>query len=193
MRLDDEGELAPDPFYSVMHLGTVSDRDDPEKLGRVRLLVPGIFETPSPWAFPLGTGGGSTARGSFFTPEKGATVAVFFALGNYERPHFLAGHWARGEAPTYLDGMSATDTPNVRVIETKNFLLVFDDRSGSEQLLLKEKGSGNLIKVSGSQVYIGGQSGALKLINENCPDPFTGATHGQLAGPTGQTSITKAK
>ncbi|MCP4607052.1 MAG: hypothetical protein GY847_42155, partial [Proteobacteria bacterium] len=80
--------------YHGMHLGYVTDREDPEQLGRVRVCVPGLLEPHSAWAWPLGTsGGGSKNRGFFAVPEVGADVAVFFARGNLDRPHYLSAHF----------------------------------------------------------------------------------------------------
>lgn len=158
MRYDDEGELQHDPLYSVMHMGTVADRSDPEKLGRVRLIVPGIFQAtaPSPWAWPLGTlKGGSAQRGAFFVPEKGADVAVFFKMGDPEQPHYLAGHWGKPDGTSEIPTSTVGD-PDVGAIETKNFLIVFDDRSGSEQLLIKDKtNAAGVIRIAGGKIYQG--------------------------------------
>lgn len=146
MRDNGEGELVPDPLFSVLHIGTVADRNDPEGLGRVRLLIPGIFQVPSPWALPLGTsGGGSAQRGFFSVPEVGADVGVLFAMGDYERPYYLGANWSKSELPTPLSGLSTADVPNVRVIESKHHLVWLDDRSGSEKIVIRSKSSGKEI------------------------------------------------
>lgn len=161
MRVNEDGELVADPLYSVLHMGTVSDREDPLKLGRVRLLVPGIYQVPSPWALPLSSlGGGSPQVGSFFVPEKGADVAVFFILGNFERPAYIPAHWGQGETSAYLSALETADVPNVRVIETKNFLIVFDDRDGADQqLLIKDKQNPtSVVRFNDGKVYLGYES-----------------------------------
>lgn len=161
MHIDDDGEIHFDPMFSVPHIGTVADRDDPEKLGRVRLLIPGIYQVPSPWAFPLGTlGGGSPQRGGFFVPEKGADVMVFFVLADCERPMYLAGHWGKpggtSEVPAALAGLSVQDTPNVRVIESASATIVLDDRPGNEQIIIKSKADATgCIRIAGGKIYVG--------------------------------------
>ncbi|HEU4405503.1 MAG TPA: phage baseplate assembly protein V, partial [Polyangiaceae bacterium] len=65
-----------------LYIGYVTDRDDPERLGRVRLCIPGVLEPHSAWAWPLGTGGGGSKDCGFFAvPEVGAEVGVLFNQG----------------------------------------------------------------------------------------------------------------
>lgn len=141
-----------DPRYTALYIGHVVDREDPECLGRVRVRIPGLVEPASAWAFPLGTlGGGSDKRGFYSVPEKGAEVGVLFHQGDIDHPFYLSGHWGRPggntEVPEPVRGLSKEDAPKVRAFETERFLLVFDERSGSEGLLLKDKASGDLITI----------------------------------------------
>src|SRR5512136_1169857 len=80
-----------------MYLGHVTDRNDPEGLGRVRVSIPGLIEPESGWAWPLGTsGGGSRDRGFFAVPEVGAEVAIWFNQGDLsEEPFYLSAHWGK--------------------------------------------------------------------------------------------------
>lgn len=86
---DDIG--AHDTRLPGMYVGYVTHRNDPEKLGRVRVCIPGVLEPHSAWAWPLGTaGGGFKDRGFFAVPEEGAEVAVFFNQGDVDQ---LFGIW----------------------------------------------------------------------------------------------------
>jgi len=133
-----------DARYTALYVGVVVDNVDPECIGRVRIRIPGLVEPMSQWAFPLGTvGGGSAKRGFFAVPENGSEVGVLFHQGDVDHPHYLCGHWGKPdgnvETPTPIAELSKEDAVQVRAFETKRFLLVFDDRSGKEQLLLKDK------------------------------------------------------
>ena len=139
-----------DPRYTGLYIGQVVDRADPECLGRVRVRIPGLVEPASAWAFPLGTiGGGSEGRGFFAVPENGAEVGVLFNAGDVDHPYYLAGHWGKPggatEVPSPLRELSAAEAPQVRAFETARFLLVFDDRAGTETLRLQDKVTGDLI------------------------------------------------
>ncbi len=141
-----------DPRFTALYIGEVVDREDPEGIGRVRVRIPGLVEPASSWAFPLGTvGGGSAQRGFFAVPEKGAEVGVFFHQGDVDHPYYLSGHWGKpdgkAEVPEPVKDLSKEDAPKVRAFETDRFLLVFDDRSGSEKLLLKDKATEDLILI----------------------------------------------
>jgi uncharacterized protein involved in type VI secretion and phage assembly len=132
----------------------VVDRADPERLGRVRVRIPGLVEPASAWAFPLGTvGGGSDRRGFFAVPEIGADVGILFHQGDVDHPYYLSGHWGKPdggtEVPEAARELSPTDTPQVRAFETTRFLLVFDDRVGHEALVIKDKRSGDQVELDG--------------------------------------------
>lgn len=79
-----------------MYWGTVVRIDDPEKLGRVRIHIPGLTHRETDWAYPVGqAGAGSERHGAFTVPRLGSTVLVGFVLGDFEEPFFLAGPHAR--------------------------------------------------------------------------------------------------
>jgi uncharacterized protein involved in type VI secretion and phage assembly len=148
-----------DPRYTGLYIGQVVDHADPERLGRVRVKIPGLVEPASAWAFPLGTvGGGSDRRGFFAVPESGAEVGVLFHQGDIDYPYYLSGHWGKPEGATEIPeparDLSAADTPHVRAFETARFLLVFDDRAGHEALLIKDKRSGDQIEFDGAAMGI---------------------------------------
>jgi hypothetical protein len=133
-----------DARYTALYVGVIVDNVDPECIGRVRIRIPGLIEPMSQWAFPLGTvGGGNAQRGFFAVPEIGSEVGVLFHQGDVDHPYYLSGHWGKpdgnAETPTPVSELSKEDAVHVRAFETKRFLLVFDDRSGHEQLLLKDK------------------------------------------------------
>jgi uncharacterized protein involved in type VI secretion and phage assembly len=140
-------EFDPTAPLRGLYIGQVVDRADPERLGRVRVRIPGVVEPASAWAFPLGTvGGGSDRRGFFAVPEKSAEVGVLFHQGDVEQPYYLCGHWARTgpttEVPEPARGLPAADTPKVRVFETERFVLLFDERAGAETLRIQDKAPG---------------------------------------------------
>jgi uncharacterized protein involved in type VI secretion and phage assembly len=148
-----------DPRTTGLYLGQVVDRADPERLGRVRVRVPGLLEPASAWAFPLGTvGGGSERRGFFAVPELGAEVGVLFHQGDPDHPFYLCGHWGRPDGSTELPeparDLSPAETPQVRAFETRRFLLLFDDRAGHEALVVRDKRSGDQIELDGAAMGI---------------------------------------
>jgi len=99
-------DLSPrDSKLTGFYRGIVEDRNDPEKLGRVRIRVFGVHtdektKTPIsgvpteelPWAEPLGNlvEGGVSGFGFWSVPLQGAQVLVYFEESNHMKPRFMA-------------------------------------------------------------------------------------------------------
>lgn len=188
-----------EPRYFGVYAATVTDNEDPQRLGRVKFRIEGLIEPSSGWAFPAGsTGGGSGQRGSYDVPEKGATVHAYFLAGDADQPHFMGGWHGLGETPTQ------TPTPGnaakVKIFETARFLIVLNGVSGSEELLISDKTTGDKVSMSPTQLQIvgttrvtviaplvelgaDGLAGAPQLngvVLGSGVDTLTGATYGAL-------------
>jgi uncharacterized protein involved in type VI secretion and phage assembly len=167
-----------DERHLGLYMGVVVDRDDPERLGRVRVRIPGLVEPASAWAFPLGTvGGGSEGRGFFAVPELGADVGVLFHQGDVDHPFYLAGHWGRrdgrDEVPVAVRGQPVAAAPRVRAFESARFLLVFHDVEGDEVLELRDKATGDAISIaSGAGVALHSST----AVRVDAPEVFIQAT-----------------
>jgi hypothetical protein len=147
MILADDETTHLDPRLLGAHLGSVTDRDDPEGLGRVRVRIPGLVEPESAWAWPLGTvGGGGDGCGFFAIPPVGANVVVWFAGGDVDVPLYAAAAWpspdGRSEVPP--EGQAG---PDVRVMSTPTFAIVLDERPGSEALRLVNRRTGDKVEL----------------------------------------------
>lgn len=130
--------------------GEVVDRDDPDGLRRVRVRIPGVVEPASAWAWPMATaGGGSAGRGATFVPEVGAEVMVLFNQGDPDRPHYVCGHWGQRDGEASEVPEPARASPDVSVIETRRWRIVFDDRPESASLLIMDKAGASLIEIDG--------------------------------------------
>ena len=123
-----------------MYVGHVTDRKDPDKLGRVRVCVPGLLEPHSAWAWPLGTvGGGSKNRGFFAVPEEGAEVALFFNQGDVDKPYFISAHWGKPNGESEVPEEAQKDSPDNRVLATETFRLELDESAGARRLKITNK------------------------------------------------------
>lgn len=134
-----EDPSQPDPAFNGLHIGVVMHRDDPLGLGRIRVRIPGLVEPYSAWARPLVPGGGSTDQGTYFVPEVGAEVGVLFHLGDPDHPYYLGGDWGQPGGVSQVPVPAIDLGPDVRVIATKTWRIVLDDRAGSESLRLEDK------------------------------------------------------
>lgn len=142
--IDGDDHSSPDPRFLGLYEGVVAANDDPLRVGRVRVVIPGVIDEPSAWAPPLGaSGGGAAGRGSFVVPKVGADVAVFFKQGDPDQPRYLAGPWgAPAGAPETPEGVRGEADPakvhQVGAIQTDRWELVLDDRQGSSTVRIRD-------------------------------------------------------
>jgi len=185
---------ASEPRYTALYIGQVVDRADPERLGRVRVRIPGLVEPASAWAFPLGTvGGGSDRRGFFCVPEIGADVGILFHQGDIDHPYYLGGgHWGKPggttEIPSPARDLSPADTPQVRAFETGRFVIVFDDRAGAQILRIQDKTSGDQVEFDGVGMGITIQATSALILKADGIISIEGTTvaiNGRLVLPGG--------
>ena len=140
---DDDIEAHDTRLYG-MYIGYVTQRDDPEGLGRVRVCIPGFIEPHSAWAWPLGTcGGGSKDRGFFAVPEVGAETAVFFNQGDPEAPHYISAHYGKPDGISEVPEEAQVNPPDNRVIATETFRIEMDETDGSRKLKLTDRKTGS--------------------------------------------------
>lgn len=112
--------------YYSKYRAFVVDNDDPEKQGRLRLVIPGIADNPMDyWAWGTGQFSG-TGFGCQVLPPKGATVWVEFELGDPNRPIWSHGHFAKADKiPKELQD------PHIFWFKTPNgHILYLNDKTG---------------------------------------------------------------
>jgi len=142
---------AADARTNGMVVGVVTDRQDPLKLGRIRVRVPGLFDDGTPWAKPLTVGGGTRNTGLFFVPEIGAEVAVWFNQGDPDEPYYMPAHWGlpggQSEVPSEaFPGEAGADAePDNRVIAVPGFRIEIDATEGQRKLRLTNQKTGDNI------------------------------------------------
>lgn len=160
--------------YYGIYKGFVSDNDDPEGLGRLKLSVPQVYgngKTYEYWAFPKGMYAGK-GYGQFVIPEKGDAVWVQFENGDSRFPVWEFGWFGRGEVP---EGAS----PSVKIFKTPSgHTIMLDDANDSIEIT-KKNGvkiilKGNEISIPNAQ-SIPQVSGNLSCIPK-CP--YISVTHG---------------
>jgi uncharacterized protein involved in type VI secretion and phage assembly len=124
----------------------VSDINDPEGQGRVRVTLPWSPDTGGAsydtWA-RLATFMGGNNRGSWFIPDVGDEVLVTFEAGDPRRPYVIGGLWnGRDAPPQSMDGAGRND---LKVLRSRNGVKVtLDDTSGQEKLILETPGGQKL-------------------------------------------------
>lgn len=124
-------------------IGTVSDLQDPEKIGRVRVKLPQFDDQPTGWARVVAPMAGKD-RGFFFQPEVGDEVLVAFENGDPRRAYVLGGLWSKVDTPPPRDGNDPQN--NIRLIKSRSgHLVILDDTDGSEKIIIRDKSGANTL------------------------------------------------
>ncbi|MBI5960849.1 MAG: phage tail protein [Chloroflexi bacterium] len=129
-------------------VGLVTDLDDPDGLGRIKVEYPWLPEgTESTWA-RLSTPLAGPELGFFFQPEIGYEALVAFEMEDYRRPIILGFLWNGDNAPP-------SDDPNVRMIQTvSGHKITLDDTSGSETITVEDSSGTNKIVMDQNGITI---------------------------------------
>ncbi|RZU48467.1 uncharacterized protein involved in type VI secretion and phage assembly [Krasilnikovia cinnamomea] len=117
-------------------IGIVTNNDDPEKLGRVRVTFPTLSaDDESAWARVAAPGAGRQ-RGMQWLPEVDDEVLVGFELDDHARPVVLGGLWNRDDNPPQPDAASGGKIKQRVLVSRKDSRLTLDDDVPSVALTL---------------------------------------------------------
>ncbi len=173
-----------DPLYLGTYHGTVVDNADPNKIARVKVVVPGFIEPSSGWALPKGGAGSTGAKGlgGYDVPPIGASVVVSFLAGNIDAPQY-EGAWHGLDEQLSVVPTDPKDADKIKVFESARFLIVLNGVRGSEELLIKDKTSGDMISMKPSEMRVQ----ATSKITVNAPNVFLGEDTGSEFVAKGET------
>ncbi|GIJ43218.1 type IV secretion protein Rhs [Virgisporangium aliadipatigenens] len=118
-------------------VGIVTNNDDPEKLGRVKVTFPTLSkEDESTWARVV-TPGGGPKRGMQWLPEVDDEVLIGFELDDETRPLVLGGLWNRTDQPPQPDAPK-NGVVQQRILASRkdSRLAIIDDPTQAIDLLL---------------------------------------------------------
>lgn len=121
----------------------VTDNNDPEGMGRIRVRFFWQNKEQSPWLRLISpcAGGG---KGFYFIPEIGEEVLIGFENNNAEKP-FVFGTQYNGKTNAKSFNSSKND---LKVIQTRSgHVIKLDDKDGSESITITDK-NGNIITLN---------------------------------------------
>ncbi len=151
------------PAICAMVIGIVTNLEDPDKLGRIKVKYPHLGDEQSNWARLVSPMGGSE-RGVFFRPEVNDEVLVTFLQGDMRFPMILGGLWNGKDKPPKDDGKAKEN--NWRFIKSRSgHLLKLDDTKGKEKIEIIDKGQKHKIVIdcSGKKIQITCDAGDIEL------------------------------
>jgi uncharacterized protein involved in type VI secretion and phage assembly len=143
-RKEDSGETQS-RIYGVV-VGVVTDNQDPDKLGRVKVSFPWLKEkAESDWARVASPMAGND-RGLVFIPEVKDEVLVAFQQGDVRAPYVIGALW--NGVDKFIKEKDGDDNNNLRIIKSRsNHLIVLDDTSGSEKIQIIDSKGKNTITI----------------------------------------------
>jgi uncharacterized protein involved in type VI secretion and phage assembly len=152
--------MANGPPFIGKFRATVSDNQDPNGLGRVKVKAPDVYgDEESGWALPASpyTGNGV---GLFLIPPTGASVWVEFEHGDSEFPIWAGGFWSSASEVPVTPGLQQTLK---KVLKTETATFTLDDTDGVGGVTIETK-DGMKIKMSAKVIEISnGLNAVVKL------------------------------
>ncbi|WP_372371235.1 phage baseplate assembly protein V [Candidatus Uabimicrobium sp. HlEnr_7] len=146
-----------DMFYQSEHqsritgvfIGIVTNNQDPDKLGRVKIKFPKISDDNETDWVRIATLFTGTEFGSFFLPSVDDEVLVAFENGDINTPFVIGSLWNGTETPpeTNEDGEN-----NIAVIKSRSgHYIQFDDTDGAEKITIMDSAVKNSIVIDSAE------------------------------------------
>jgi len=139
------GEEAHAGRISGVVVGLVTNNQDPDKLGRVKLKFPWLSDVDeSNWARIAVLMAGKD-RGTFFLPEVDDEVLVAFEHGDVRFPYVIGALWNGKDTPP-LDNSDGKN--NIREIKSRSgHVIKLNDEDGKETVEVIDKSAKNSIVI----------------------------------------------
>jgi uncharacterized protein involved in type VI secretion and phage assembly len=156
--------------YGVV-VGIVTNNQDPEGLGRVKVRFPWLSDAnESHWA-RLAAPMAGKERGAYFLPEVDDEVLVAFEHGDARYPYVLGALWNGQDKPP---GSNSDGKNNWRFLKSRSgHIIRLDDSDGEEKIEIVDKSEknsivirtkDNVIEITADQdIEIKAHSGQLRL------------------------------
>ena len=167
----DKEELEGERIEGIV-LGIVTNNQDPERVGRVKIKFPWLTDSDESYWAKVATLMAGKDRGAFFLPEVGDEVLVAFDHGDINYPYVIGALWNGVDTPpeTNADGKNNIRKIKSRsgheiifddndeqkkekiVIHTKaGHTIILDDSAGEEKIEIKDKTGNNSIMIDSVQ------------------------------------------
>lgn len=155
--------------------GTVTDTEDPKKLGRLRAVVPELLgDVPTNWAWPC-----APTPGHFAIPKVGTGVWIEFMAGKLSRPIWTGCWWGSGDVPTDESGTDAT--PDLKIFRSDSGLMLAlhdDDNS----IAVSDSDGQNLLNIKIDEGTITLKATSKVVVDAPQIELVKGASHALVLG-----------
>ena len=194
--------------------GIVADRNDPDRLGRLKIRVPSLLaDAVTGWAWPAAPYAGA-GIGLFALPQVGDLVWVEFVEGELDQPVWTGCAWARPDGRSEIPQEAQDSYPDQVVLKTAaGHVLVLSDVPDGEQVVIRTTTgcevvldpNANRVTIQADEVVVRGPGGATeelatrsfveKVFNQHTHATGVGpsATPLPISDPSSLTTILKAE
>jgi uncharacterized protein involved in type VI secretion and phage assembly len=141
--------------YGVV-TGQVTNLNDPDNLGRIKVKYPGIADDlESHWARLVAPMAGAE-RGFYFLPEINDEVLIAFEHGDINRPYVVGALWSSKDKPPLPNNEAvASGKVNKRMIKSRSgHTITIDDTDGKEKISIIDKTKNNSIEIDSANKAI---------------------------------------
>lgn len=151
--------------YVGATVALVTNNNDPDNMGRVKLKFPWYDETVESWWARVSMPGAGPDRGFFCLPEVGDEVLVLFEHGDMNRPYVLGGLYSKTNAPPLtsanavkggkvVNRMMKTTDGHVISISEKSDQNTFEIKDSQSNITMKMDATGKAMTTKSQGTYV---------------------------------------
>ena len=150
-------------------VGQVTNTQDPDGLGRVKVRFPWLSNDDESFWARVATPMAGKERGFYFLPDVGDEVLVAFEQGDARFPYVLGGLWNGQDKPPEKND----DTNSARSIKSRSgHVIRLDDKNGEEKIEIIDKRGNKIVfdttkntitVTSNKDIVLSAASGTIKL------------------------------
>ena len=124
--------------------GLVTNLNDPDNLGRVKVKYNWLGEIESDWV-RIATPMAGPERGFMVLPEVNDEVLLAFGQGDIHQPYILGSLWnSKDKPPKPNSEVTGGGVVNERIFQSRSgHVIILDDTDGAEQIIIRDKTESN--------------------------------------------------
>jgi uncharacterized protein involved in type VI secretion and phage assembly len=139
--IDESAQLTMTNRIYGVAIGIVTNNQDPDKLGRVKVTFPWLNDREESYWARVATPMAGGDRGIYFLPEVHDEVLVMFEHGDLRFPYIIGALWnGQDTPPTHNDD----GNNNIRLIKSRSgHLIRLNDQDSQEKIEIIDKSGNN--------------------------------------------------
>lgn len=148
------GAAGEEQLMRGVTIGIVTNNKDEENLGRVKVKYPWLDDkVESDWMRVAAPGAGDK-RGVYWLPEVNDEVLIAYDHGNLHHPYVIGSLWNSKDKPplTTAEARGSDGKIKQRIMKSRSgHVILLDDDSGKEKIVIVDKSNKNSIVISTEQ------------------------------------------